>query len=160
MSAQGGWWQCPLQDRAKAIYWETWFLKIKWIFALVCSQKRGGGQVHRDTNFPRDGEEISWKTRRVSGEGETTTTTKKTHYFHSMAMTFRAGKCSKRDINGGNQSLITGPASPKAAKCLVPTSVPRDSFGHILFLGLGQTAPNRLPCQARAARKLHFWSCY
>ena len=36
---------------------------------MVCSQKKGRGQIHKDTDFPRDREEISWKTRRVSGEG-------------------------------------------------------------------------------------------
>ena len=63
---------------------------------MVCSQKKGRGQIHKDTDFPRDREEISWKTRRVSGEGRKK---KKAPYFHSMAMTFRAGKWSKRDIS-------------------------------------------------------------
>lgn len=64
---------------------------------MVCSQKKGRGQIHKDTDFPRDREEISWKTRRVSGEGRKKKKT--TPYFHSMAMTFGAGKWSKRDIN-------------------------------------------------------------
>lgn len=68
MSAQGGRWQQPLQDRAKAIYRQTQFLKIKWIFALVCSQKKGRGQIPQRHKFPKgqrrnivEGMEGEWK---------------------------------------------------------------------------------------------------
>lgn len=151
MSAQGGQRQRPVRDRAKAIYRRTQFLKIKQIFALVRSQKKGRGQVLQRHAFPKG-------PRRNIIEGmEGKCKRDKALIFIVWLWPSGTGRWSKWDLNRGNQSLIAGPAGPRAARGLGVSPVRRDSFCHILFLGLRWTVPNRLPCQVR---KLHFWSCH
>lgn len=98
------------------------FWKLNGSLPWYAHKRRAEDRSHKDTDFPRDGEEI-WKAWRVSGKEK-----KKPLIFIAWLWPSGAGKRSKWDINWGNQSLVVGPAGPKTAKCSVPTSVHRTHF--------------------------------
>lgn len=81
---------------------------------------------------------------------------KKTPDFHSMAMTFWGWQTVQMGHQLRKPISCRWPCWPQNCQVFGAHISPQDSFYHILFLGLRRTAPNRLPCQVRAVRELHF----